>query len=113
MSLVLPTLTDGTATYSFRVSLEGVTFRFDFRWNTTAGAWFFDVYSDEDVLLLAGRKVVLGIPLLARFRDPRLPAGDMNAVDTTGADLEAGFSDLGTRVKLLYFTAAELEAAYG
>jgi hypothetical protein len=59
------------------------------------------------VRLLSGRRVVVSLPLLARLRDPRLPAGELTAVDTTGANADPGVNDLGGRVRLLYFERAD------
>lgn len=96
--------------YSFQTDLDNVTFRFEFRWNDRASAWFMSISDVNGVELLSSRRIVVGFPLLTRFRDPRLPAGDLNAIDTTGNDEEAGINDLGGRVKLLYFPVGDLPA---
>jgi hypothetical protein len=107
MALVMPTRTDA-ARYTFEMELDGVTFGFTFNWNERAGAWFFSIADVNGVPLLSGRRVVVNFPLLARFRDPRLPAGDLEAVDTSGEKLDPGLADLGARVRLLYMPIAEL-----
>lgn len=96
--------------YSFSLELEGRAFVFVFRWNARAAAWLFDVSDAEGNLLLAGRRLVLDWPLLARFTDPRLPRGELVAQDTTGKRAAPGLADLGARVKVLYFDAADLPA---
>lgn len=109
-TLVIPTRTD-SARYSIDVELEQRNYRFDFEWNDREEAWSFDIYDAGGDLLLAGRKVVINFPLIARFRDPRLPLGDLSAVDTSTAQLDPKFSDLGDRVKLLYTESADLPAS--
>ena len=51
---------------------------------------------------------MLGYPLISIYRDIRLPAGTLVAIDTSSKDEEPGLTDLGERVKLLYITRAEL-----
>lgn len=110
--LVLPTRTDAPH-YSFEVDLEKVGFTFEFHWNDRDQGWYFSIADTvSGDVLLAGRRVVVDFPLLARFRNPRLPAGDIYAVDTTGAQRGPGLADLGERVKLLYFDFADLPAAF-
>ena len=109
---ILPTLTD-EARYSFSIDLEDVEFKFDFEWNERAGAWLFSITDANGDVLLAGQRVIVGFPLLNRFRDIRLPAGWLEAVDTTGAGLDPAFADLGDRVKLLYIPSAEIVEEFG
>lgn len=110
-TIVVPTRQD-VPHYTFEIDLDGKTFGFEFLWNGRSGAWYFTITDAVGTVLLAGRKVVLGFPLLNRFRDPRLPAGDLAAIDTSGQYLEAGLNDLGKRVKLLYTSADDIPAAF-
>lgn len=108
----LPTRTD-VPHYSFEIELDRRLYSFEFHWNDRGGGWHFTI-SDPNTaaVLLAGRRVVVDFPLLSRFRDERLPAGELCAVDTTGEKRGPGIADLGARVKLLYFDAADLPAAF-
>ena len=107
--LILPTRTN-IPHYEFEIELDGVSVRLEFRWNDREAAWFFDVLELDASPILQGRKVVLGLPLLGRFADARLPTGDLIAIDTAGTNVEPGIDELGTRVRLCYATAAELAA---
>lgn len=98
--------------YEIEVELDGAAFRLAFRWNDRAEAWLLDVSDVDGVALLTSRRVVVDLPLLARFRDPRLPAGELIAVDTASTGADPSFEDLGERVVLLYFPAADLPAAF-
>jgi hypothetical protein len=109
MAVILPTKTDGTERYAFSTQLDGQTFAFEFYWNERGGFWAF-ILSDAAGEQLMRRKVVVGLPLTARFVDPRLPPGDFIALDTSGQDVEAGLQDLGDRVQLVYLEAADLAA---
>jgi hypothetical protein len=91
---------------TFQVDLDGVAFGFDFRWNTRAGAWFVQLLTANDDLL-ATDKMVLGFQLFVRTQDERMPKGRLMALDTSTVELEAGIADLGRRVQVYYFDAAE------
>ena len=104
-SYTLPLRTD-LPHYTFGVELEGVSYRFELRWNARAGAWWITVLTSDDQPIVS-RKVVVGFPLFDRYRDSRLPPGGLEAIDTTGAGLEPGLTDLGSRVLLLYTDSAD------
>jgi hypothetical protein len=108
-TIVLPTLTDGTQRYDFRIMLGGSFFGFDFRWNPRDSSWGF-VLSDASGNALLTRKVALGLPMLYRAADSRLPNGELYAIDTTGKGQEAGLTDLGGRVQLSFTDAADIAA---
>lgn len=94
--------------YDFEVELEGRSYAFAFRWNERAGAWFMTVHDAAGIILVAGRKVVLGASLLGRSRNPALPPGGLVAIDTSGADIDAGRDDLGERVLVVYYESTGL-----
>lgn len=112
MAIVLPTRTD-VPHYDFEIDLDKRTFAIEFRWNDRAGSWFLQIRDLSGTILLAGRRVLLDVPLLARFRDLRLPDGELFVIDTTGQQREPGLEELGpdARCKVLYFSRAELLAA--
>lgn len=109
MALVLPNVQD-LARYSFELELDAVTFTFDFEWIDRSSHWLMSIADASGVALLSGRRVVIGFPLLNRYRDPRLPRGMLDAIDTSDTDTEAGFADLGDRVKLIYTPLSETPA---
>lgn len=103
----LPTRTD-IARYDFDVELDGQTYTFDFEWNDRDAGWYMSISDSVGAPLLSGRRIVLNFPLISRYRDARLPAGTIEAIDTGSTDTEPGFADLGDRVKLLYTPLADL-----
>lgn len=109
MSLYLPTRTD-LARYSFDVDLDNLKFTFAFEWNDRDSGWYFSITDANANALLSGRRVVIGVPLIGIYRDTRLPPGELVAIDTSSQDQEAGLTDLGERVKMIYVTQAELSA---
>lgn len=104
-SIVIPTRKD-IARYSLEVELGGEPFALGFEWNDRAGAWFFSLATVDGVVLAAGRRVSVGMPLLFRGASPLLPRGDIEAVDTSGTGRDPGFDELGTRVRLLFLEVA-------
>ena len=112
MTLILPTLTDGTPWYDFSIDLDSRTSLLEFHWNARDAAWYLSIYDQDENLVLAGRKLVLDFPLLARFLDPRLPAGELFVVDTSAANQPPALTDLGSRVVLLYVDQGGLPASF-
>lgn len=99
----------GAPWHDFTVELDGRPYVLELAWNARAAAWFLHVRDADGGPLLMGLKLVVGLPLLRRFRhEDRLPRGELIAVDTQGAAADPGLDDLGRRVLLLYLDAADL-----
>jgi hypothetical protein len=112
MSLVLPTLTDGTEAYDQRIQLEGVEWLFSHRYNFRRELWTFSIAALDGARVLTGQSVHVGIIL--NRRAVRGPPGLFIAISETADPSPPGLHELGERVKLMYLTAAEvaeLEAA--
>lgn len=106
--LVLPTSFGGDARYTFDCDLDNVTYQFEMEWNDRDSGWYMSISNSDGEPLVTGRRVVLNYPLTNIYRDPRLPAGSLVAIDSSGTDTEPGLLDLGDRVKLVYVPVAEL-----
>ena len=94
------TTSDGTGMYTF-----------DVRWNTrdfNEGAWRFDMYDSDGILLVAGIKIVLNVSLGRRSAHPFFSTNSIVAIDTSLDNLDPGFDDLGTRVQVWHFTTEDL-----
>lgn len=92
--------------YEQDIDLDAVSYRFRFNWNERESAWYFDLLDDSLVELQTGIKVVVGWPLLRK--GAKGPSGLLEAIDTSGRDVDAGFAELGSRVKIMYTPASEL-----
>ncbi len=88
--------------------LDGVQFVLQFDWNARAAAWFMNVLDADRTQLYMGVKIVVDHPLAKRLRNSLLPAGLLTAHDTSRQRVDPGIDDLGDRVILLYFEAANL-----
>lgn len=103
--------------YRIGVTLLGVAYWFDFRWNAgdplrPAGApgWFLDVYDANEKPIWNGIRIVIGTYLGRACNASPFTDGVLMAFDTSGKGLDAGFDDFGTRVKLVYMPAVDLLA---
>jgi hypothetical protein len=110
MAIEIPLLVDSPS-YSQHVTLEGVVYTFEFRWNVRAGSWYMNLLTAEEDPIVMSVKVVPGFPLAWTSKDPRRPPGNLVVVDTSGADLPPGEHELGGRVQIVYFTPDEVAAA--
>lgn len=93
------TVSDGTKSYTF-----------DVRWNERANAWYFDMYDPDGILMVAGVKVVLNVPLGRRSAHPFFNNNAIVALDTTLLEQDPGFDDITTRVQIWHLTATDLAA---
>jgi hypothetical protein len=109
MSQTIPTLQQPY--YSIRTRLDGLDYKLDFRYNTRAERFYLNLYDAEDVLVLAGLKLVTGVLLLAYYHHlPGVPAGEI-VVTATGADDSSpklGELGAGLRCVLTYFPKADV-----
>ncbi len=91
---------------SFSVSLAGVRLQLEARWNDIGQRWTLDIVRASDGVSLA-----LGIPMLVGqdFLAPyALALGGMFATDLSGAGLDAGEDDLGSRVVITWISPDEV-----
>lgn len=117
MSLLIPLRSD-LDFYVETVTLDGVEFDFEFRWNNRDSAWYLSIYdptvaaADDGsrVPILGSIPVLVGWPLLNQYRMRTRPLGELVALDTSGQDADPGRRDLGSRVLLLYYTRDEVAA---
>jgi hypothetical protein len=96
--------------YRFGTTLDNTQYVFEVYWNGRDAAWYMNVLQTDETPVQYGIKIVLGAALGGLVIDPAFPPGIMVALDLSGADLDATFDDLGTRVIVQYFTLDEVRA---
>lgn len=106
MILQVP-LTPSVPAYHLETVLDDVTFVLDVRWNYRTEQWQVSISDADGAPLATGVALVLGAFLGRRTADARMPAGVLVLSDLSGAGVDAGFDDLGTRVCLYYYSASE------
>jgi hypothetical protein len=107
MSQTIPLRSD-LQHYDMQVTLDGVIYTLELRWNRREGFWYMSLLLEDGTPLVLSLKLVLDHPLGCRCRDARRPPGALIAVDTSTQHLDPGLSDLGSRVLLVYFEKVEL-----
>jgi len=108
MIVELPITQEGPF-FGFGTELDGVTYRFAFRWNERISQWVLDLSDGDGALVVSGVKVVIDTPLFDRFRGrAAVPPGEVIAVDTENGGRDADLEDLGRRVRLYYLSSDEL-----
>lgn len=115
----IPTGDGTTPFFSVQQVLDGTVYTLEFRWNERCkvppssiyspvpapGAWFMGIYDEEGITpILTGIRLVADWKLGKASADSRMPPGALIATDTSGAGVDPGFADLGSRVELRYFT---------
>jgi len=120
MSIKIPTRSDLPLYTLGTPLLDGVAYTLRFRWNESgmhgevdgteaAGHWEMRVLDETGEVIVAGdQRVGVTLPEYAAYVTNRRPPGAFVFVDTSGRNLDPGRNDLGSRVQLLYLTAAEL-----
>lgn len=91
--------------------LDGTLYLLRWRWLERPGAWYLDLGLPNGTQLAAGIRVVVDWQLLRHRTDPRLPPGQLVAIDTSGRgrDIEEQ-TELGERVLVFYVTEEEVNA---
>lgn len=88
--------------YEFTIALGGVDYNFTFDWNDRLERWCFDISDATGSPIVQGVDVIVNWLVLGRFRDSRLPKGDLIFGNQDGTDTDPGLSDLGGNCQLYY-----------
>ncbi len=86
----------------FTTALEGVTYTFRIKWNFRASRFIMDIATAQGEAILEGIPMVVSWPLIGRFKDDRLPPGEIFILDTSDANSEPGEESLGVTHYVLY-----------
>lgn len=107
MTRLIPTDTE-LASYRMTVTLDGSDYVLDFEWSQREACWYISVLDQNETPIATGIKIVVEWDLLRLCVHDARPPGKLVAHDTSGQGIDAGFDELGTRVELLYFEAADV-----
>lgn len=89
----------------FTVQLGRVKYELYVKFNSRSGVWTFDLaIVNTKAVLLQSVPIVLGADLLLPYN---FDLGRLIAVDTSNRSRDAAAEDLGTRVKLVWFSVEE------
>lgn len=95
--------TEQQPVYDYNVTLTDVEFRIVLTYRERGDRWYMTIYDADGVALLSSKKLSVNTPLLEDYEIDGLPAGEFGLWDSSGAEAECGFDDLGKRCLLIYF----------
>ena len=107
MPQILP-FDSASPNYRMGTVLDGDTYLFDVRWNERDGAWYFDIFKSDETIIRSGIKIVLGTFLGDNCVDENWPDGVFVARDESRANRDAGYDDLGSRIKVYFLTDSDM-----
>ena len=102
MAILQLPISNTDANYRFKTRIEGVDYTFRFRYGRREDSWFMDIRSSEDVLILAGIRVVVGIDLTQSFKHLPIPQGPILVENLENIFQEPDRDNFGTEVLMLY-----------
>lgn len=111
--LEIPSLTDGTQSYTQRSEFDGEDYLVSFLYSLRRDRWVMSLQALDGTYVLTGQTVHLYVPLNRRAVGG--PPGVLIALPEVGVVDPPGLHDLGAGVKLYYITADDelLESASG
>lgn len=89
-------------------TLGGTNVLLDVRWNARDAAWYLSISTEDDVLIVANQKLVLGALIGGRATSALFPRGYLIVSDLTGAGIDAGLDELGERIRVMFYGTADL-----
>lgn len=94
---------------TFQVELDGTTYSLTLYWNPRDESWYITIADSSNSPILSCQRCVVAYPIgLNQAYNTSLPPGSLQFQDTSGQGLDPGQTDMGARVILLYFDAAEI-----
>jgi len=101
MSLFNIPVQNRTDANSISISLSGILFTLNFRFNANESKWYMDILK-ESVNIVSGIKLVASADLLSQFIAYDIPEGTMSVVDVNGNYADPDESNFGQSVFLRY-----------
>lgn len=90
----------------FNIDLNGIEYTLKTKFNYRFGYWTLDILLNDEPVFM-GLGMLIGSNIIGQF--PRgNEIGALFMIDTSDTRLDATFSDLGTRVVLMYLTPEEI-----
>ena len=99
--LEIPVRSDLPA-YEFQIELEKTLFTFYFQFNARSETWLMDIRDELDEDIVNGIPLLTSVLLTKRFKDSRMPLGDLFIFDSKGENIDPTEDGLGSRFKLIY-----------
>lgn len=100
-------LSDGSVLkWDQSVQLEDFIYLFRFIWSKRENCYYLNIYDQDENPIALFIRLVCGVDLLRKFKDPRLPKGLLQVSDLAGTNLDLSVpSDLNGNYPLTYITS--------
>jgi len=82
----------------YEVTLGTRTFNFEFMYRESTGAFYVNLYDENEAPLVLGERLVYGQPLFALINDERLPDEDIIPMDESGHETGITWDNFGNTV---------------
>lgn len=92
--LLVPTDGTGLSSYFQTTTFEGTAYTLSWQFNQRCGEWYLSIADSLGVDIYNGVKVVCGLPLLRKCKDPRRPPGILMCLPNNGDSTPPGAYDL-------------------
>lgn len=109
MPLTIP-FSNQFANFSEEVTLDGVSYRLEFKYNSRSGQWTLSILDIDGVALVSGIPLVLNFNLFEQYPDRGLPPGEFYVVDTTDKEVAVDRDNMGVILNLIYIPEAEVDS---
>lgn len=105
---LLPDTTDQLV----NIELGGNPYTLRVLWNESAGYFSLSVFELEGAVILENIKMVKNYPLIGRFKDDRLPIGDLYFIDNKNKNARPLYESIGTGdYSLMYYEPDIIETS--
>lgn len=102
MAINIIPITPDVQKFKERVTLGVNVYGLEFRYNSRMGRWILDLLDDGDVAIVNGQPLLIGVPLFDEYIGDNAFEGTLFLLNLESDFVEAGETDLGKNVLLLY-----------
>ena len=107
--IIMPIFSSLSSHFTYAISLDGTLYNFNFYWNTRDSAWYMDILDNNNNMIHASFKLVVGYALLTQWQAYAVPPGQLIIYNlANNANTPLNLSSLGSQYMLLYITKNEL-----
>lgn len=107
MSIEIIPIDNSQVVFKQLMTLNNVVVNFRFYFNSRSQRWKMDMLDQDNSPIILGRTINLGLDLMGRHQDERLPEGFLNTFDLKDLDTEANLDNFGADVLMVFDTEEE------
>lgn len=92
-----------------QITLTGVVFIFEFKWNSLNEFWVMNIYDSEEIPLILGIKIVPNYPLLDQYSVAGMPSGEIICQNIVATPDSISRFDMSQKFELVYYEDGEIQ----